>query len=324
MRSFARLAYILLVVGMAGIAIGCVSSPGVSGHFERTLSVNGPVILELKNGSGDAKITPGAGNQVHIRGDFTVRTWPWENSERRAQEMSDHPPIEQTGSLINVGVNPFGMGNVTVNYTIEVPAETELRGTVGSGEIQVRGIHGPARLSAGSGTINAKQIEQDTTAKAGSGTVVLSDIGGQVQATVGSGDVNVSGVQGELRVRAGSGDITIDRSNGAIDSTTGSGDVKIRDAKADVRAKSGSGDISIEGNPAPSSSWEFHTASGDVTLRVPSSASFRFYAHSISGKIETNIPLVVEEQPRHELRGRVGDGQARVQVVTASGDIILE
>ena len=324
MRSLAKLANVLLAVGIASAAIGCVNSPGVSGHFEQTLTVNGPIVLDLKNGSGDAKITPGTSGQVHIRGDFTVRTWPWENSERRAQEISEHPPIEQAGSLVSVGVNQFRMENMTVNYTIEVPAETELRGTVGSGEIHVRGIHGPARLRAGSGTIDAKQIEQDTTAVAGSGTVDLTDIGGQVQATVGSGDVNLSGIQGELRVRAGSGDIVIERSSGAIDSTTGSGDVKIRDARADVRARSGSGDISIDGNPGPASSWEFHTASGDVTLRVPSSASFRFYAHSVSWKIETNIPMVVEEHPRHELRARVGDGQARVQVVTASGDIVLQ
>ncbi len=324
MRTLAKVAEVFVAVGLAATAIGCVNSPGVSGHFDQTLTVSGPIVLELKNGSGDAKITPGTAGQVRIHGDFTVRSWPWESSERRAKEIAEHPPIEQTGSLVRVGQSQFRMEDFTVNYTIEVPVETELRGTVGSGEIHVNGIHGPARLKAGSGTIEARQIEQDTTAMAGSGTVDLTDIGGQVQATVGSGDVNLTGIQGEVRVRAGSGDIVIERASGAIDSTTGSGDLKIRDAKADVRAKSGSGDVSIEGNPAPSSSWEFHTGSGDVTLRVPSSASFRFYAHSMSGKIETNLPMVVEERPRHELRARVGDGQARVQVMTASGDISLQ
>ncbi len=324
MRHLVTFSKIILGVGLAAASTGCVNSPGVSGQFDRTLTVSGPIVLELKNGSGDAKITPGATDQVRIHGEFRVKAWSWKDSERRAKEIAENPPVEQTGSLVRVGQDHFRMEDFTVNYTIEVPVETEFRGAVGSGEIHLNGIHGPARLTAGSGTIEARQIEQDTVATAGSGKVDLTDIGGQVEATVGSGDVKLSGIRGEVRVRAGSGDIVIDRSSGAIDSTSGSGDVKISDAKGDVRVKAGSGDVTIDGNPAPSSSWEFHTASGDVTLRVPSSSSFRFYAHSMSGKIDTNIPLVVEERPRHELRARVGDGDARVQVVTASGDITLQ
>jgi DUF4097 and DUF4098 domain-containing protein YvlB len=323
MRRSVKLAEFVLATGLAALTLGCGAMPASSGHFDRTLTVTGPVVLDLRNGSGNAQITPGQPGQVKIHGDFTVRAWPWESSERRATEITANPPIEQSGGLIRIGGQMFRIQNLSVNYTIEVPVDTEMRGAVGSGEIHVRGIHGPARLTAGSGTLDASQIAQDAEATAGSGTVNFSEIGGQVQVTVGSGDVKLSGVEGETRVRAGSGDIVIEKPSGRVTASTGSGDITLRSAAGDLRLKTGSGDLDVEGNPSPSSSWEFHTASGDVALRVPSNASFRFYAHSYSGSIETGIPMVIEERPKHELRARVGDGQAQVEVETASGDISL-
>jgi DUF4097 and DUF4098 domain-containing protein YvlB len=61
-----------------------------------------------------------------------------------------------------------------------------------------------------------------------------------------------------------------------------------------------------------------------VTLELPSDASFRLNAHTLSGRIHTNFPLTMEEEiSRRTLRGRVGDGGARVEVSTGSGSITI-
>jgi DUF4097 and DUF4098 domain-containing protein YvlB len=61
-----------------------------------------------------------------------------------------------------------------------------------------------------------------------------------------------------------------------------------------------------------------------VTLNVPSDASFRLYAHTTSGDIDAAIPIVMEGTAgKHELRARIGDGKARVEIQTSSGGISL-
>jgi DUF4097 and DUF4098 domain-containing protein YvlB len=61
-----------------------------------------------------------------------------------------------------------------------------------------------------------------------------------------------------------------------------------------------------------------------VTLKVPPAASFRLYARSSSGEIDAAIPIVMEGTAgKHELRARIGDGKARVEIETSSGNIAL-
>ena len=313
----------LFLAGLLLAAAGCGPNETGTGSFDRTLTVNGPVVLDIANGSGKVEITPGASGEVRIHGAFRVSTWPWERPQDRVAQISQHPPIEQSGTLIRIG-HVWSRMNVVVDYTIEVPVETEVRGVVGSGELNVRGIRGPAKLVAGSGEITAERIAEDTQAVAGSGDLHLCDINGEAQATAGSGDLQLTNVHGAIRANTGSGDVSIEHAGGDIIANTGSGDINLRDIVGDLRIKAGSGDVTVDGNPAANSYWEFHTSSGSVTLRVPSNASFRFYAHSSSGSIDTGLPMTIEERPKHELRAHVGDGKARIDVNTASGDIRVD
>ena len=319
--QFARKILPVLAMLLAGMVAGCSENEGVPGSFDRTLGVSGPVVLDLTTGAGNVKIAPGGSSTVQIHGDFRVRMLPWENSGQRVKDVTDHPPIDQSGNLIRIGHDMLRGRNVVINYTIEVPQQTELRGVLGSGDLQVRGIHGPARITTGSGDVTAEQIGEDVQGLSGSGDIHFIDIAGEAQATAGSGDLEFANVQGSVRAHTGSGDITITRPAGSVDVGAGSGDITVKDAGGNLRLRTGSGDLMIDGNPANSSYWDLRTSSGGVTLQVPQTASFRFYAHSTSGKIDTALPMVVEERPKHELRARVGDGKARIEVETSSGDI---
>ena len=310
----------MLVAGTAG----CRKRASGTRTFDRNLTVNGPVRLELTNGSGSARISPGVGAEVRIHAEFQVQVWPWENAQKRIAEIIQHPPIEQEGNLIRVGSNLLRHSNMTVDYTIIVPAATEMHGVTGSGGMEIRGIQGPVNLVAGSGEISVEGIAKDTQVVAGSGNIHVAAIHGDVQATAGSSDLELSAIQGEIRAHTGSGDVTIAQAGGAITAGTGSGDVTISGASADLRARTDSGDVTVNGNPPPRSYWEIHTGSGDVALHVPPDASFRLYARSSSGSIQTVIPVVIEEKTsKHELRARIGQGDARVDVETSSGGIAI-
>jgi hypothetical protein len=316
---------ILLVLAavLAACLAGCMALTTATSSFDRTLKVDGPVRLELSNGSGEAHIRAGAPGEVRIHGEFRARAWPWESVQRRVANIVQNPPVEQQNNLIRVG-GLARSNNVAVNYTITVPPETEVRGLIGSGDIDVRGIQGPVNLTAGSGNISADGIAENVQAVAGSGNIRLSNLRGPVQAAAGSGNLEMSAIGGEIRAHSGSGNITITRPEGNVTVGAGSGNISVSNASGDLRARTSSGELVIDGNPGAHSYWEFHTSSGDVALHVPPDAGFRLHARSSSGTIETSIPIVIEERTSpHELRARVGHGEARVEVDTSSGGIHL-
>ncbi|MBS1868025.1 MAG: hypothetical protein JSS69_19100, partial [Acidobacteria bacterium] len=53
----------------------------------------------------------------------------------------------------------------------------------------------------------------------------------------------------------------------------------------------------------------------------PKTAGFNLSAEAISGQIQADLPIVIEDQGKHSLRARVGTPGGRVEVRTASGGI---
>jgi DUF4097 and DUF4098 domain-containing protein YvlB len=301
-----------------------VSQTRAIGTFDRTLSVNGPTHLELRTGSGDVHVKAGAAGAVRIHGEIQARGWSAEDAQKRMEEITSNPPISQEGNLIRVGGTGPRLNEVSVDYTLVVPPDTELHGMTGSGDVEARGIHGPATVTSGSGDISASAIGSDVQVVTGSGDLTLGDIQGQLQVTTGSGDIQVHGVKGEARLHTASGDISITQPVSSVEASSGSGDMEVKGATADLRLHSSSGQITVDGNPSPTNYWDLRTSSGDVVLHVPADASFRLYARSSSGEIDAAIPVVMEGTAgKHELRARIGDGKARVDIDTSSGNIAL-
>ncbi len=324
MRIVAKHRRLAAVVLLAASVPGCRAVPGGTGTFDRNLGVNGPVRLELTTRSGDARITAGTSSEVRVHGEFTVHTWPWESTARRVNAMIQNPPVEQEGNLIRVGGPTGPSEGAEIKYTVVVPVDTEMRGITGSGDLEIRGLRGPLTLTSGSGDISAVDISERIRVTAGSGDIQLTNIQGEAQLATGSGDLTLSKIQGEIRARTGSGDITLAVPGAAVTLNTGSGDVNVSSAAGDLRLHTSSGNINVEGNPGASSYWDLRTGSGDVTLQLPSNPSFRLDARSSSGSIDTSVPIVVEgATSKHELRARVGDGKARVEIETGSGSIGL-
>ncbi|MFZ0521288.1 MAG: DUF4097 family beta strand repeat-containing protein [Candidatus Acidiferrales bacterium] len=322
-KAFATLATSAALASL--LLAGCSSRSSAEGTFDKTFTVNGPIHLELTSGSGDAHVSTGPAGQVTIHGEIQVKSWSEEGGQRLVHELESNPPVSQEGNLIRVSGAGQRPHDVSIDYSIVVPAEAEIHATTGSGDLDVDGVKGPATFTSGSGGITASNIAGDVQAVAGSGAIELNNIQGQVQATAGSGDVTLNSVHGETRLHTGSGDQEISSPGDALECSTGSGDVTVKGASADLRVRTSSGDVTVDGNPGNSNYWDIHTSSGDVVLQVPPNASFRLYARSSSSDIDAEIPIMMEGTAmKHELRARIGDGKARVEVQTSSGSISLK
>src|SRR6266478_9847143 len=142
------------------VLAGCQSGPSVSGSFDRSYVVTGPIRLELTNASGEVDIAGSADGKVHVRGEVRASGFGFDNPQKRLDDTVANPPIEQRGDTIRIGKEMSRMRNVSIAYTIQVPRDTEVSATVASGAQTIRGVRGPVKVQAASGTIRVEKIER--------------------------------------------------------------------------------------------------------------------------------------------------------------------
>jgi hypothetical protein len=295
--------------------------PSVKGSFDRTLSVTAPIRLELANASGDVSITGSTDGKVHVHADVRSSGMGFGSPQDRLNEIVSSPPVEQSGDTVRVGKDLRRIHNVAISYIIEVPRDTEVSTTVASGSQTIRDVRGPVKAEAASGSIRVDHVDRQTHLTTISGSINADNIGEDLRASSASGDVIVSNIKGDVRISSLSGSTQITKPGGRVDAQTASGPVDVQGATRDIKAHSGSGRVNIQGNPGSSSYWDLKTVSGLVQLGIPTDANFHLTAEAVSGQIKAEVPIVIEEQGKHSLRARVGNGGGRVEVHTISGEI---
>jgi DUF4097 and DUF4098 domain-containing protein YvlB len=319
-----RLAGALAFLLVAFVLNGCDVGPSASGAFDKSLNVSGPLHLELSNVSGDVSITGSTDGKVHVHGDVRASGMGFGNPQERVNQIVATPPIELKGDTLRIGRQVAHMHNVSISYSVEVPRDTEVVSSSVSGSISVRNVHGPLQAQSVSGSIHAQDIGSGARLASTSGSVEAENCADDVRGTSVSGSVDVINAKGDVLAHSVSGNVTVRGPGGRVDSNTSSGSVEIRGANNDVKAHSASGRVDIGGNPSGNSYWDLKTMSGPINISVPSDANFHLSSNAVSGEIRAQIPIVIEEQGKHSLRARVGNGSGRVEVHTVSGSVELD
>ena len=299
---------ISFVVLLLALAVPVMLFARAEGTFDRTLTVNGSVSMDLTTGSGSVTVRTGGSNQVVIHGVVRASNdWFSGDGDSAVRAVTSNPPIEQSGNTIRIGYNlpSEARNHVSISYEVTVPADTSLQAHSGSGDIGVQGLRRSVAVTAGSGDVNLRDLGPQSSARTGSGTIKGQDIALPFTAHTGSG-----GIQADL---TGSGDADVE---------SGSGGVRLRGVKGGLRARTGSGDITVDGTVG--GSWNLRTGSGSVSMSLGSGQGFNLYAHTGSGSIHSDLPITVQGSlNRHELKGSVRGGGPEVEVSTGSGDIEL-
>src|SRR4029077_6652757 len=186
-RSAVATMAIALVVILASTMV-FASTP--QGGFEKTLTVNGPVDLEVLTRSGDVIVRAGSSGSVFIRGKIYVGDhWLMSNRQADVHEIEQHPPIRQEGN--NIHIEYVNMRNISVDYEITVPADTTVRTRSGSGDQEIEGTHGNADVQTRSGDVKISKLSGEIRLQTGSGDVRAREVSGSVKGGTGSGDVEV-------------------------------------------------------------------------------------------------------------------------------------
>jgi DUF4097 and DUF4098 domain-containing protein YvlB len=306
-------------------AFGAFAVPALAAEnatFDRTFSVTAPVRLEVSNSSGNVEIRGSADGKVHIHGKVMPGGWSiFGGSAKSVEEVASNPPLEQSGNTIRIGKNSTWMKNVSIDYQVETPRDTEIDASLASGGITVDNVKGPVKAGTASGYVHVYRVERDVQVNAASGSIDVSSIGGYLRISSASGDAIVADVKGDLKITAASGSIRVQRPGDRVDASTASGSIDVVGANNDLKVHAISGSIQVSGNPSANHLWELKTISGSVELHVPSNAGFLLSAESTSGDIRTSIPVILEEQDKHSLRAHIGNSAGRVEVHTVSGSV---
>jgi len=279
------------------------------GTFDKTLSVSGPVDLEVLTHSGDVRIRAGSSNSVQIHGKIYVGDrWFGGKREDDVHAIEQNPPIRQDGN--NIRIDYVNYRNIAIDYDITVPAQTIVRAKSGSGDQTIEGTRGNAEVTTGSGDVR------------------LTNLQGELRLQTGSGNIRAQQVSGSVRGGTGSGDIEIEEAGpGDIDLHTGSGNITARGVQGSFHGETGSGEITAEGKQ--SGTWDARTGSGNVRLQLPSNAAFDADISTSSGSIDVGAPIEMTVQGRigdaHKaIHGKVRGGGPLLRVHTGSGDIHIE
>jgi hypothetical protein len=263
--------------------------------IEKTFTVDGMPRLRVQNVSGETAIRVGESGQVRVVARKRVKGGSADRAKRLLENVEVR--IEQKGNDIFVEphlyeqerswLDLFRGKRFRVDFEITVPRETAVNAQTVSGDLDLNGTRGPARVESVSGDVNIEDVQGPMRIKSVSGDVQLTDYVGSLEGSSVSGDVDIRG-----RVHAGelhtvSGDISID-----LDPEVGG---------RETRLKTISGDVEV-GLLTSSCICDFHTASGDL---------------------DCDVPARVMREGRKDRTVVVGDGRSRLSVRTVSGDLTI-
>jgi hypothetical protein len=276
----------LVVVLTTGLVFGADDE----GSFDKSLTVTGPVDLDVTTDSGGITVRPGSAGSLRVHAILRAQQgWlGFGDAEARIRELERNPPIEQTGNHVRIGYmhSRDWLRGISMRLEISTPPETQLRARADSGGIRVDGIRGPVDCHTDSGGIEIRNIGSEVRATADSGGIRIGNIDGPVTARVDSGGIGALDVAGSIDAQADSGSIRLAQTKAAA-----------------VRAKAGS---------------------GGITLQLAPGAGYNVRADAGSGHISVPEMTVQSEISKHHVEGKVRGGGPFVSLHVDSGGIRIE
>jgi putative adhesin len=233
MKAFCRLSSVLVFLAF----VSCAPGGFRDGYFEKTLSVSGKVNLSVETAAGGIFVRSGSDNTVHIKAHIRAHnSFIGGNAEEKIQKLQQNPPIEQQGNTIRITrpSAPDLRNNVTIEYDIVAPAQTQLTTSSGAGNSTINGLALPVEATTGAGTITAEDLAGDVRLRTGAGTVKAKSVGGALEIESGAGSIHVQGEpKRDWRLKAGAGSIQLDVPSGSsfnLDAESGMGKVSVNDS----------------------------------------------------------------------------------------------
>jgi DUF4097 and DUF4098 domain-containing protein YvlB len=312
------------------------------GTFHRTLTVSGPVTLDVVSAPGGIAITSGPSDSVVVHAVIKplFGQLDLDLAQANIRALEQYPPIEQTGNRIRIGYtkNPALLRGVSISFEIETPHASEVHAKTQSGGININGVSGPveAQTSSGktemtnlagdvkvtghSGAISIRGVDGRVTAHCTSGGIQLTGIASGVDAETTSGRLELADIHGDVHTTTHSGSILIDNVKGSVVAHNSSGSIDALQLGGSIHAETGSGAIRISQIVAAPIRALAH--SGAIKVELAKTGSYALDAQSNSGKVAGPVTNTLNRiAEAHSLKAQIGLGGPLVDLDTDSSKI---
>ena len=284
-----------------GAVVGLLAWSPLAAEQTVSSSINADpdAIVQVSYLSGTVRITGGSNGTVEVSG--TVGDDAELDIDGRGDQIDIEVDIPERRRNSNI--------KVAANLEIQVPRGASVEVETLSGTIDISGINGSVEVETMSGNV---------TVSGSPSTVSVEGV---------SGSINISGSRSSTEAESVSGKIMIEDVEGDIQAAVVNGEIEIRNARAgDVEIEGVNTSIVFEGSLGGSSRMTVESYVGNVELILGDSAA-SFSLETLSGEIDNQLtsdkPRSDRYEPGERLEFETGRGDARVDVETVSGRIVL-
>lgn len=267
-----------------------IGLPGLAAAFDKTVPAKGLTDVTVHTLSG----------QVDLIG--------WDKPEVKVEWTEDNPAqqphVSADSGRLRIGGDPKQDRGLTADLKVHLPRGLRVEVKTISGDLDVAGLTGGARLKSISGEVKIVDLRGGLTVKTVSGDTDLRKV---------SGDVEIKSVSGEVDL--------IDVEAPLLEVKTVSGDIDQRGSLVKVRVTSHSGEVRLQGDLEAGADLRVKSFSGDLSLVLPAGSAFDLDAGTRSGGVNCDFELSGGERKSNEVSGRAGQGGAEIDLSSFSGEI---
>jgi hypothetical protein len=204
-------------------------------------------------------------------GDVTVEVGGRTTTVHREVHYGDHKPGATTSAAGHtLDLRSCG-DDCSVDYTVRVPANTTVTGSVSSGSVSLTGVKS-VNIRSEAGSITVSDVKAGVTATMDSGSVTASGVGGDVTVRTQSGNIDLSGLRGSrTSAQSSSGDISVSTAAAQdVDARTADGSVTLDVAAGSYRVTTSTGDgsahVTVPNDPNGRHTLRASSDSGNVRV----------------------------------------------------------
>ena len=223
------------------------------------------------------------------------------------------------------GMFNWGGDNVSLEYDIRVPFDTELEIDTHRGAVRVFDIRGKVRLETTGGSIGVRDLRGTVRAETSGGDITLERIEGDVWIVATGGTIRATDLDGPMFGRTTHGAIEIENVSGDVDVGALGAPVKIDGAGGWVSAKTTGGLLDVRFAAGNQSGGKLKANRGGVKVALDSGINLSVDAHATGGRVRTDLPIrLSSDTTASRIIGALGSGGARLTVRSIGGSISLD
>jgi len=242
----------LLSMNKSGNSVEVVFEGDDSDNVEFEVMIPTELNLDLVTGGGNIDL------KSDLTGKINVSTAGGNISTKNINGKAD---ISTAGGNIK-------MGDVNSNADI----------STAGGDIKVGSINGMADISTAGGNIKVSSVNNSADISTAGGNISIGSIDGNADVSTAGGNISVDIVSGSAEISTAGGNINLDGATGIVEANTGAGNIKLKNINGSVEANTGAGNIYAELIPEGNKNSELNSGVGNITLKVPETASVTIVA----------------------------------------------